>query len=86
VGVSSPITIPERANPAAPAGVGAERRLLTADEVAGIRRVPRSFVYALARRGELPTVRIGDRYVRFRAAALEVWIANNESTARVGTQ
>lgn len=63
-----------------------ERRLLTADDVAGVLRVPRSFVYALARRGELPTVRIGERYVRFRSAALETWIAHHESTMRVGTQ
>jgi excisionase family DNA binding protein len=61
-------------------------RLLEADEVAGLLGVPRSFVYALARRGELPTVRIGERYVRFRTQALERWIAEQESTRPKGTQ
>lgn len=55
--------------------------LLTADDVAGILGVPRSFVYALSRRGELPTVRIGDRYVRFRTEALEHWIESCETTS-----
>ena len=35
--------------------------LLTADDVAAVLRVPRSLVYALARRGELPAIRIGRR-------------------------
>jgi excisionase family DNA binding protein len=65
---------------------GSQRQLLTADDVADILRVRRSFVYALARRGEPPTVRIGERYVRFRAAAPETWIADHESTMRIGTQ
>jgi excisionase family DNA binding protein len=62
------------------------RRLLTADEVAALLGVPRSFVYALARRGELPTVRIGERYVRFREEALDRWIAQRETTQAQGTQ
>jgi excisionase family DNA binding protein len=61
-------------------------RLLTADDVAKILCVPRSFVYALARRGEVPTVRIGDRYVRFRGEAIEGWIDECETTERRGTQ
>jgi excisionase family DNA binding protein len=61
-------------------------RLLTANDVAKVLRVPRSFVYALARRGELPMVRIGDRYVRFRRDALERWIEGCETTERRGTQ
>jgi excisionase family DNA binding protein len=48
--------------------------------------VPNSFVYALARRGELPTVRIGQRYVRFRLDAIETWIAEHETLERRGTQ
>src|SRR5207247_1157638 len=47
------------------------QRLLTANDVAEILGIPRSFVYALVRRGELPTVRIGKRYLRFREAAIE---------------
>jgi excisionase family DNA binding protein len=54
------------------------QQLLTADDVAVILRVPRSLVYALARRGELPTVRIGERYVRFRATSIEWWIQSQE--------
>lgn len=58
---------------------GASSRLLAADDVAVVLGVPRTFVYALARRGALPTVRIGERYVRFRAEALQEWIAAQET-------
>ncbi|MDQ6776775.1 MAG: helix-turn-helix domain-containing protein [Actinomycetota bacterium] len=61
-------------------------QLLTADEVAVVLGVPRTFVYSLARRGELPTVRIGERYVRFRGPALERWISDQETTRPKGTQ
>jgi excisionase family DNA binding protein len=64
----------------------ATRPLLTADDVAQILGVPNSFVYALARRGELPMVRIGERYVRFRLDAIETWIAEHETLERRGTQ
>jgi len=59
--------------------------LLTASDVAKILRVPRAFVYTLARRGELPTVRVGDRYVRFRDDALRRWIEECETTGPRGT-
>ncbi|MGH2916506.1 MAG: helix-turn-helix transcriptional regulator [Solirubrobacteraceae bacterium] len=59
-------------------------RLLTADDVAAQLGVPRAFVYALSRRGELPTVRVGDRYLRFRSDTLQSWIADQESTRRRG--
>ena len=61
-------------------------RLLTADDVADLLGVPRTFVYTLARRGELPTVRVGERYVRFRSQALEQWIEDQETTRPKGTQ
>jgi excisionase family DNA binding protein len=61
-----------------PSNVFTNRQLLTADDVAVILRVPRSFVYALARRGELPAVHIGERYVRFRAEAIERWTKARE--------
>ena len=61
-------------------------RLLTADDVAGLLGVPRTFVYALSRRGELPTVRVGERYVRYRAQTVQDWIAGCESTRPRGTQ
>jgi excisionase family DNA binding protein len=54
-------------------------RLLTADDVADVLGVPRTFVYALARRGALPTVRVGERYVRFRTQALDQWIEQQET-------
>ena len=56
--------LPRRLFPTPPCSTEA---LLTADDDADILGVPRMFVYALARRGELPTVRIGDRYVRLRS-------------------
>jgi excisionase family DNA binding protein len=55
-------------------------RLLGADDVAELLGVPRTFVYALARRGDLPVVRVGERYIRFRAEALEEWITGQERT------
>jgi excisionase family DNA binding protein len=61
-------------------------RLLTPDDVAALLGVPRSMVYTLARRGDLPTVRVGDRYVRFRAEAVDQWIARCETTEPRGTQ
>jgi excisionase family DNA binding protein len=61
-------------------------RLLTVDDVADLLGVPRTFVYSLARRGELPTVRVGERYVRFRTQALEHWIADQETSTPKRTQ
>lgn len=61
-------------------------RLLAVDDVAGLQGVPRTFVYALARRGELPTVRVGERYVRFRAQAIQEWIVGQESTRPRGVR
>jgi excisionase family DNA binding protein len=59
-------------------------RLLTADDVADLLGVPRTFVYSLARRGELPTVRVGERYVRFRTQALDQWIEDQETSRPSG--
>jgi excisionase family DNA binding protein len=55
---------------------------LTAEDVAGLLGVRPAFVYALARRGDLPTVRVGERYIRFRAEALESWIVERETSQR----
>jgi excisionase family DNA binding protein len=71
--MSSPPPAPE------PANAIIERQLLTADEVAVMLRVPKSLVYALARRGELPAIHIGERYVRFRAEAIEEWTVGREA-------
>lgn len=64
---------------------GPAGRLLTADDVAAVLGVPRTFVYALSRRGVLPTVRLGERYVRYRAETIAEWIAGQETTKRKGT-
>ena len=61
-------------------------RLLTADEVAAILGVPRTLVYALVRNGEMPAVRVGERYIRFRSAALARWIESRESSNPKGSR
>ena len=68
--------------------LGPERpaRLLGAADVAQVLGVPETFVYALARRGDLPTVRVGERYVRFRPEALLAWIEQRESTRPKGSR
>ncbi len=48
--------------------------LLRAEEVAERFRVSRAWVYELAKRGELPSVRFGHRAVRFPAEQVEVWL------------
>jgi excisionase family DNA binding protein len=57
-----------------------DTRLLTAEQVAERLGVPKSWVYARAREGRIPTVRLG-RYYRFRPAALEEWITQQETAA-----
>ena len=50
-------------------------RLLTAQEVcAQFRSIGRHRLYQLARRGEIPAIKLGRAY-RFAASALEAWIA-----------
>ncbi|HEY7066803.1 MAG TPA: helix-turn-helix domain-containing protein [Chloroflexota bacterium] len=45
-----------------------ERQTLTVEETARVLGISRTSAYAAAKRGELPTVRIGRRYVVPRAA------------------
>jgi excisionase family DNA binding protein len=52
--------------------------LVTADEVAKMLNVPKSWVYAEARRGNLPSVPLG-RYRRYRPEAIEQWVKERES-------
>jgi excisionase family DNA binding protein len=47
--------------------------LLTADDVAAILQVPRTWVYRAAREGLLPSVPCG-RYVRFHRDDIDAWI------------
>ena len=55
-------------------------RLLTADQLAERWQVPKSQVYALTRRGEIPTVKLG-KYYRYRLDAIEA--GDSPSLARV---
>jgi excisionase family DNA binding protein len=61
-------------------------RLLTADEVAQILNVSKSFAYQLMQRGEIPTLRLG-RAVRCRRQDLFEWVDSQvcrTSTSRNG--
>jgi excisionase family DNA binding protein len=64
------------------AGPAHARRLLHAGDVAELLGVPRSLVYALARRGAIPSMRIGERYIRFRYAAILAWLDDQENASR----
>ncbi len=50
-------------------------RLLTIPEIAAFLGVPKGYTYELARRGDLPTVRVGTRYLRVSPADLQAWLA-----------
>lgn len=60
-------------------------QLLTADRVAERLAVPKSHVWRLARRGEIPVIRIG-RLVRFDPDDLQLWIDRRTSTKPKGTR
>lgn len=47
-------------------------QLLTADQLADRWQVPKAHVYALTRRGEIPTVKLG-RYYRYRLDQIEAF-------------
>ena len=53
--------------------------LLTVDEVAQRLGVTKDWVWAQARAGRIPHVRLG-RYRRFREEAIEEWLASLEKT------
>lgn len=52
-------------------------RLLTAEDVAERLQLTVHYVYALARRDEIPHLRFG-RTLRFRSAAIEEWLRVTE--------
>lgn len=57
-------------------------RLLTADEVAEMLRVDKSWVYAATRSGRIPHIRLG-RYVRFNEDAVIEWMLSlSEQSSR----
>jgi excisionase family DNA binding protein len=53
-------------------------KLLTADEVAELLKVNTEWVWAQARAGRIPHVRLG-RYRRFRESAVEAWLLDLET-------
>jgi excisionase family DNA binding protein len=72
VRIHAPAGIPTTAQPEA------EESLLTMGDVAARLGVSLEHARELGRRGELPTVRVGERYVRVRRAALEAFVAERE--------
>ena len=56
-----------------------EKQILIADEVAEMLRVDRQRVYELARRNEIPVIRVGERQYRFDAEAIRQWIERGGS-------
>jgi excisionase family DNA binding protein len=58
-------------------------RLLTAEEVADRLGVTKTWVWAQAREGRIPHVRLG-RYRRFREEALEQWLGDLEARSVEG--
>ena len=63
-------------------------RLLTAKEVAPILQVKPARVYELARERAIPSVRVGERQLRFEESALRDWIVAGGSlqTGNNGSQ
>jgi excisionase family DNA binding protein len=60
----------------------AEERLLTMPQVAERLNVPEAYARELGRLGELPTVRLGTKYVRVRASDLSAWIRERTAATR----
>ena len=56
-------------------------RLLTAQEVADRLGVPKTWVYEQSRKGTIPTVTLG-HYRRYRAEAIDAWLAQLERSDR----
>ena len=56
--------------------------LLTAQQVASVLGVPRSWAYEQSRAGRIPTVKLG-RYRRYRREAIEAWLRELEAAVHV---
>jgi excisionase family DNA binding protein len=52
--------------------------LLDAEDVAAMLGMKKSWVYARSRANEIPTVKLGPRYYRYRREAIEDWISEQE--------
>jgi excisionase family DNA binding protein len=57
--------------------------IMTAQEVATLLRVNKSWVYAQARANRIPHIRLG-RYVRFRRSAINEWLDEIEQEPASG--
>jgi excisionase family DNA binding protein len=68
---------PARVQPSALDDI-ASARLLTPEDVAELLRVDRETIYRMARRGELPAIKVA-RHWRFRAARIDRWLRDLES-------
>jgi excisionase family DNA binding protein len=66
--------------------VEVSERLLKAEEVAVLLAVPKTRVWSMSRRGEIPTVRIGPREVRYRPEDIDAWIARRTTSRARGTR
>lgn len=55
--------------------------LLTAEQVARLLGVPRTWVYEQSRCGRIPTVTLG-RYRRYRREAIDAWVRQLEAPAQ----
>jgi excisionase family DNA binding protein len=72
-----------RARPLAPPCHAMTNQLLTADQLADRWQVPKAHVYALTRRNEIPTVRLG-KYYRYRLDQIEAYeTADNMGVTKV---
>lgn len=60
--------------------------LLTAVQVAELLAVPKARVWSMSRRGEIPTVRIGAREMRYRPEDIDAWIARRTTSRPRGTR
>ena len=70
--------VPADSGRALRSGVEADDQLLTMANVAKKLAVPEAYARELGRRGELPVVRVGPKYVRVRQSVLDAWIAQRE--------
>jgi len=59
---------------------------MTAVQVAELLAVPKTRVWSMSRRDEIPTVWIGPREVRYRREDIDIWIARRTTSRPRGTQ
>jgi excisionase family DNA binding protein len=50
--------------------------LLNADEASALLGIHPKTIQIWARRGDVPCIRVGEKYIRFRASSLDLWVKN----------